>query len=92
MLTWLRQRHAHGATEGLEGDHVRYTCPWALPRSATHGQLGGALFDEIAYFVRVVRHGEAPTLISEAETLAGLRAARALQESAEQGQEVRVPG
>jgi predicted dehydrogenase len=63
------------------------TTLWPL----THGHLGGALFAEVAYFVRCVRRGEEPTLIAEAEALAGLRAARALQQSAELNREVPVP-
>jgi predicted dehydrogenase len=56
----------------------------------THGQLGGALGNEIAYMVRCVRRGEPPTLITEAQTLAGLRAALALQASADRGREIEI--
>jgi predicted dehydrogenase len=58
----------------------------------THGQLGGALFNEIAYMVRCVRRGEPPTLITEEQTIAGLGAALALQESADRGEQVAVAG
>ena len=55
-----------------------------------HGVTAGALRDAFAYFARCVLTGEAPTVITPAESMAAVEAALAAEESAASGQVVTI--
>ena len=65
-------------------------CPDTTYWPTIHGQLRGALRDELAYFVNCVATGEKPTVITPEESREAVRACLAAEESARTGQLVRI--
>jgi predicted dehydrogenase len=55
-----------------------------------HGQMAGALGDELAYFARCCQTGEPPTITTPAESRAALEACLAAEQSAATGQVVHL--
>lgn len=55
-----------------------------------HGQIAGALREELAYFTACARTGARPTIVTPRDGLNALVVAQAIIASAEQGTEVRV--
>lgn len=65
-------------------------CPDTTYWPTIHGQLRGALRDELAYFVHCVATGEKPTVITPEESREAVRACLAAEESARTGQVIRI--
>lgn len=65
-------------------------CPDTTYWPTIHGQLRGALRDELAYFVNCVATGEKPTVITPEESREAVRACLAAEESARTGQVVMI--
>lgn len=65
-------------------------CPDTTYWPMIHGQLRGALRDELAYFTQCVLNGERPTVITPEESREAVRACLAAEESARTGQVVRI--
>jgi len=63
--------------QGITAPHFSY---W----NETHTGLGGAMHDEIAYFVRCIDRNEQPTVIQSEDGIEAVRIAKALIESSEQ--------
>ena len=63
-------------------------CPDTTYWPMIHGQLRGALRDELAYFVNCIATGEAPTVITPEESREAVRACLAAEESAATGKVV----
>lgn len=62
--------------QGIQTPHFDY---W----NATHTGFGGAMYNELAYFVRCVDRNERPTVVLPEDGLETVRVAKALIESAE---------
>ncbi|MFA6543893.1 MAG: Gfo/Idh/MocA family oxidoreductase, partial [Limisphaerales bacterium] len=65
-------------------------CPDTTYWPTIHGQLRGALRDELAYFVNCISSGEKPAVITAAESREAVRACLAAEQSAATGQVIRV--
>jgi UDP-N-acetylglucosamine 3-dehydrogenase len=65
-------------------------CPDTTYWPTIHGQLRGALRDELAYFVNCVANVEQPTVITPEESREAVRACLAAEESARTGQVVKI--
>jgi len=65
-------------------------CPDTTYWPTIHGQLRGALRDELAYFVNSIALGEKPTVITAEESREAVRACLAAEQSAATGQVVRL--
>ncbi len=65
-------------------------CPDTTYWPTIHGQLRGALRDELAYFVNCVATGKKPTVITPEESREAVRACLAAEESARTGQVVKI--
>ena len=65
-------------------------CPDTTYWPTIHGQLRGALRDELAYFANCVATGEKPTVITPEESREAVRACLAAEEAARTGQVVRI--
>jgi len=65
-------------------------CPDTTYWPTMHGRLGGALRDELAYFVRCVASGVEPAVITPEESREAVRACLAAERSAATGQLVRM--
>lgn len=65
-------------------------CPDTTYWPMIHGQLRGALRDELAYFADCVISGEKPTVITAGESREAVRACLAAEESARTGQVVKI--
>lgn len=63
-------------------------CPDTTYWPMIHGQLRGALRDELAYFANCIATGEAPTVITPEESREAVRACLAAEESAATGKVV----
>ena len=72
----------------VDKDGVR--CPDTTYWPMIHGQLRGALRDELAYFVNCVATGEKPTVITPEESREAVRACLAAEQSAVTGQVVKL--
>jgi len=72
----------------VDKDGVR--CPDTTYWPMIHGQLRGALRDELAYFVNCVATGEKPTVITAEESREADRACLAAEQSAATGQVVKL--
>lgn len=72
----------------VDKDGVR--CPDTTYWPMIHGQLRGALRDEVAYFVNCVATGEKPTVITAGESREAVRACLAAEQSAITGQVVKI--
>lgn len=66
-------------------------CPDTTYWPTIHGQLRGALRDELAYFTDCVVKGQAPTVISPEESREAVRACLAAEQSAATGELVKIP-
>ncbi|MBL9180364.1 MAG: Gfo/Idh/MocA family oxidoreductase [Verrucomicrobiaceae bacterium] len=71
-------------------DNKGSRCPDTTYWPTIHGQLRGALRDELAYFAHCVTTGEKPTVITPEESREAVRACLAAEESARTGQVVRI--
>lgn len=71
-------------------DNKGSRCPDTTYWPTIHGQLRGALRDELAYFVNCVATGEKPTVITPEESREAVRACLAAEESARTGQVVKI--
>ena len=71
-------------------DKTGARCPDTTYWPTIHGQLRGALRDELAYFVNCVATGEKPTVITPEESREAVRACLAAEESARTGQVIRI--
>jgi UDP-N-acetylglucosamine 3-dehydrogenase len=71
-------------------DNKGSRCPDTTYWPIIHGQLRGALRDELAYFVNCVASGEKPTVITAEESREAVRACLAAEESARTGQVVHI--
>ena len=71
-------------------DKTGARCPDTTYWPMIHGQLRGALRDELAYFVNCVAMGEKPTVITPEESREAVRACLAAEESARTGRVVRI--
>jgi predicted dehydrogenase len=69
--------------QGIQTPHLSY---W----NETYSGLGGAMFEEIAYFVRCVARNEQPTIIRPEDGLETVRIAKALIQSSEVQQPVEL--
>jgi len=65
-------------------------CPDTTYWPTIHGQLRGALRDELAYFVNCVATGEKPAVITPEESREAVRACLAAEESARTGRVVKI--
>jgi|UniRef100_UPI003783F963 UDP-N-acetylglucosamine 3-dehydrogenase len=65
-------------------------CPDTTYWPTIHGQLRGALRDELAYFVNCVATGKKPTVITPEESREAVLACLAAEESARTGQVIRI--
>lgn len=65
-------------------------CPDTTYWPTIHGQLRGALRDELAYFANCVATGAKPSVISAAESREAVRACLAAEESARTGRVVKL--
>lgn len=65
-----------------------YSVPDVSYEPRIHGAVGGALAAELAYFAACIVKGEAPRVVTAEESLAGIRVANALLESAEKETDV----
>lgn len=65
-------------------------CPDTTYWPTIHGQLRGALRDELAYFVNCVATGEKPAVITPEESREAVRACLAAEESARTGRVVSI--
>ena len=72
----------------VDKDGVR--CPDTTYWPMIHGQLRGALRDELAYFVNCVATDEKPTVITAEESREAVRACLAAEQSAVTGQVVKM--
>jgi UDP-N-acetylglucosamine 3-dehydrogenase len=66
-------------------------CPDTTYWPTLHGQLRGALREELAYFANCVATGTRPTVITAEESREAVRACLAAEESARTGQVVKIP-
>ena len=82
----IHETHPNFSICDREGFHSPDTTYWP----ELHGDRGGALRDELAYFVRCISEGNAPTIITPQESLEAVRACLAAEESAASGQIVRL--
>lgn len=71
-------------------DKTGARCPDTTYWPTIHGQLRGALRDELAYFVNCVATGEKPTVITPEESREAVRACLAAEESARTGVVVKI--
>jgi len=71
-------------------DNKGSRCPETTYWPTIHGQLRGALRDELAYFVNCIATGQKPTVIAPEESREAVRACLAAEESARTGQVVRI--
>jgi len=71
-------------------DKAGARCPDTTYWPIVHGQLRGALRDELAYFVNCIASGEKPTVITPEESREAVRACLAAEQSALTGQVVKV--
>ena len=71
-------------------DHKGSRCPDTTYWPTIHGQLRGALRDELTYFVNCIATGQKPTVITPEESREAVRACLAAEESARTGQVVRI--
>lgn len=71
-------------------DNKGSRCPDTTYWPTIHGQLRGALREELAYFVNCVITGEKPTVITPEESREAVRACLAAEESARTGQVVKI--
>ncbi|MBI3468063.1 MAG: Gfo/Idh/MocA family oxidoreductase [Planctomycetes bacterium] len=71
-------------------DKAGSRCPDTTYWPAIHGQLRGALRDELDYFTNCVATGEKPTVITPEESREAVRACLAAEQSAATGQLVRL--
>ena len=71
-------------------DKAGARCPDTTYWPTIHGQLRGALRDELAYFANCVATGEKPTVITPEESREAVRACLAAEQSAATGQVVRL--
>lgn len=65
-------------------------CPDTTYWPTIHGQLRGALRDELAYFVNCIATGEKPTVITPEESREAVRACLAAERSAATGEVVKL--
>lgn len=65
-------------------------CPDTTYWPSLHGQLRGALPEELAYFVNCVIQGKKPTVITPEESREAVRACLAAEESARTGRVVKI--
>ena len=65
-------------------------CPDTTYWPTIHGQLRGALRDELAYFIHCVATGEKPSVITPEESREAVRACLAAEESARTGKVVSI--
>jgi len=65
-------------------------CPDTTYWPTLHGQLRGALREELAYFVNCVAQGTKPAVITPEESREAVRACLAAEESARTGQVVKL--
>ena len=72
-------------------DKVGARCPDTTYWPMIHGQLRGALREELAYFVNCVATGTKPTVITAEESREAVRACLAAEQSAATGQLVKIP-
>ena len=71
-------------------DNKGSRCPDTTYWPTIHGQLRGALRDELAYFVNCIATDEKPTVITPEESREAVRACLAAEESARTGQVVKI--
>ena len=71
-------------------DNKGARCPDTTYWPIIHGQLRGALRDELAYFVNCIASGEKPAVITAEDSREAVRACLAAEESARTGQVVRI--
>jgi UDP-N-acetylglucosamine 3-dehydrogenase len=65
-------------------------CPDTHYWPEMHGQITGALREEIAYFVRCVARGEQPSVVTPQEARAAVAAVAAAEKSAQAGKVIRL--
>lgn len=82
----IQETHPNFSISDENGWHSPDTTYWPT----LHGRRAGALVAELAYFVRCVRAGVRPTIITPSESLEAVRACLAAEESARTGQVVRI--
>jgi len=71
-------------------DNKGSRCPDTTYWPTIHGQLRGALRDELSYFINCVATDQKPTVITPEESREAVRACLAAEESARTGQVVRI--
>jgi hypothetical protein len=65
-------------------------CPDTLYWPQMHGEIVGALRNEISYFLRCVARGENPTVVTPQEARAAVEAVSAAERSARSGRVMKL--
>ena len=82
----IQETHPNLSVCDGTGWHNPDTTYWPM----LNGQCAGALREELRYFVRSVREGKCPTVISPEESMVAVQACLAAEESAVTGRVVKL--